>query len=77
LQQIITIDSSIPAALDDHCAVRNGKRADVCYGSKADIGLAPAHADIARPRLDVRFVPQADSCTAVIDSHIQRRTLAT
>ena len=37
----------------------------------------PPKADIAQHGGDVRFVPEADSCTAAIDSHIQRRTLAT
>ena len=37
----------------------------------------PPKADIGRAGRDVRFVPTADSCTAAIKSHIQRRTLAT
>jgi hypothetical protein len=37
----------------------------------------PPKADMGTQSRDVRFVPKADSCTAAIDSHIQRRTLAT
>jgi len=37
----------------------------------------PRKADIAERDRHVRFVPKADSCTAAIDRHIQRRTLAT
>jgi hypothetical protein len=37
----------------------------------------PPKADMVEHDYDVRFVPKADSCTAAIDSHIQRRTLAT
>jgi hypothetical protein len=35
---------------DDYSALRNSKRADVRFGSKADIGLAAA---------DVRFTPKS------------------